>query len=192
MKQSLMLFVFTIVAYSLSGAQDESCAAIMSTSANSITFLEEKKDTRQSPCISSVIRHLGKVHDVDAVHVLASYLDFVDPETSPHSGGFADVRPEYPAVSALFQIGKPATRELLSDIQGSGSPKVRLNAAKAYQAIYRDDLASGIRLLRIEELAANSTDAQSRLRKVLRMLVEDCTHRSEQESQTCQDATRRD
>jgi hypothetical protein len=192
MKQSLMLLVFTIVAYSLSGAQDESCSAVMSTSANSITFLEEQKETRQSSCISSVITHLGRVHDVDAVHVLASYLDFVDPATSPRSGGFADVRPEYPAVGALFQIGKAATRELLSDIEGSGSPKVRLNAAKAYQAIYRDDLASGIRLIRSEELAANSTNAQSSLRRVLRMLIEDCTQRSEQESQACRDAARRD
>ena len=61
MKTSLILLVFTIASYSLSGAQDQSCSAVMSTWADSIRFLEGQKDTRQSPCISSVIRQLGRV-----------------------------------------------------------------------------------------------------------------------------------
>jgi hypothetical protein len=189
MKQTIfLLFAFTIVTLARSTAQDESCSDVTSTSASSIAFLEKQNETRQSPCITSVILQLGKAHDVDAVRVLASYLDFVDPATSTRLGGFSDTRPDYPSIGALFQIGKPATRELLSIIQGDGSPKLRQNAAKAYQAIYRDDLASGIRLLKSEELVANSTDAQNRLGKVLRILIDDCKGRSASESQQCQDA----
>lgn len=148
---SFMLLVFTIMASSPLAAQDQSCSIVMSSSASSIRFLEEQRDTRQSTCISSVIKKLGQAHDVDAVGVLASYLDFVDPATLPRPDGASDVRPDYPAVAALFQIGKPATHELLSAIQASESSIIRENAAKTYMFVYRDDLASGIRQLKKNE-----------------------------------------
>ena len=103
----LCLAVVTIATRSLSTAQTESCSDVKSPSATSIKFLEEQNDTRESSCIPSVIRQLGRAHDVRATHILASYLDFVDPATLPHPDGFATVRPDYPAVSALFLIGKP-------------------------------------------------------------------------------------
>jgi hypothetical protein len=191
MKRTLIVLVLTIAAYSPSEAQDESCSAVMSTSASSITFLEEQKDTRQSPCISSVIKHLGQAHDVAAVHILVSYLDFVDPTTLPRPDGFSDVRPEYPSVDALFLIGKPATHELLASIQAGESPKIRQNAVRTYQAVYRDDLASGIRLLKKEELVAISSEARHRLREATELLIDDCSGRSEPEAQRCKNVAGR-
>lgn len=185
MKRTLIVLVLTIAAYPPSEAQDESCSAVMSTSASSITFLEEQKDTRQSPCISSVIKHLGQAHDVAAVHILVSYLDFVDPTTLPRPDGFSDVRPEHPSVDALFLIGKPATHELLASIQAGESPKIRQNAVRTYQAVYRDDLASGIRLLKKEELVAVSSEARHRLREAAELLIDDCSKRSEPEARRC-------
>ena len=184
MKLSLSLLVFT-VAGQLLLAQTEPCSDVMGTSLNSITFLEEQKDTRRSPCISDVIKQLGQSRDVSAVHALVGYLDFVDPATRPKPNGFSDVRPVYPAVAALFRIGKAATRELLETIQQGKSPLVRQNAAKAYQSIYRDDLASGIRLARNEALAAASVEGQRRLQKTLETLASDCRGRSEEEAQAC-------
>jgi hypothetical protein len=84
----------------------------MSTPSGSITFLEQQKGARQSPCISSVIKRLGQNRDVHAVHLLVSYLDFVDPSTVPLPGANAYVRPDYPAMEALFEIGQPAANEL--------------------------------------------------------------------------------
>jgi hypothetical protein len=191
MKLSLILLAFTIMVCSPSWAQDESCSAVLSTSASSLTFLGEQKDTRESPCVSAAIKRLGQARDVNAIHVLVSYLDFVDPGTSPRPDGFSDVRPVYPAVGALFLIGKSSTRELLATIQRGDSPIIRQNATKAYQAVYRDDLASGIRLLRNEELAANLPDGQRRFQKVQKMLIDDCRGRGEEERQACNAAASR-
>jgi hypothetical protein len=176
---------FAITACPRLTAQDQSCSTVMSTPALSIAFLEEQKDIRQSPCISSAIRQLGRAHDAEATRILASYLDFVDPATLPNPDGSADVRPQYPAIAALFQIGKPATHEILSAIQTGGSQTVRQNAVRTYQAVYRDDLASGIRLLKKEELVAVSSDARHRLRDAAELLIDDCSRRSEPEAQRC-------
>src|SRR5579859_324833 len=180
-----VLLSFAVIACPRLTAQDRSCSTVMSTPAASITFLEEQKDTRQSPCISSVIKHLGEAHDVAAVHILVSYLDFVDPTTLPGPDGFSDVRPEYPSVDALFLIGRPATHELLASIQAGESPTIRQNAVRTYQAVYRDDLASGIRLLKKEELVAVSSEARHRLREAAELLIDDCSKRSEPEARRC-------
>jgi hypothetical protein len=185
----LFFVVFTIATYSLSTAQSESCSDVTSTSATSIKFLEEQKDTRESSCIRSVIRRLGRAHEVRAMHILASYLDFADPATLPRPDGFATVRPDYPAVDALFLIGKPATLELLSAIQIGKTPVARQNAAKAYLFVYRDDLAMGIRILKREELIAKSESDRAGLREALKILTDDCRSRAEQDAESCKSAT---
>jgi hypothetical protein len=191
MKRNLFLLVFVMVGQLLL-AQNETCSDVMSTSLSSITFLEEQKAARQSPCISEVIKQLAKSRDVGAVHVLVGYLDFVDPATRPRPDGFSDVRPVYPAVAALFRIGKPATSDLLEAIQQGKTPIVRQNAVKTYQSIYRDDLASGIRLLRNEKLATGSAEGEHRLQKTLEVLAEDCRGRTEEEAQACKAAAQGD
>jgi hypothetical protein len=160
----------------------------MTTSASSIEFLEEQRDVRQSPCISSVIKHLGQTRDVNAVQVLTRYLDFVDPATLPPAGGTAYVRADYPSVAALFLIGKPAAPELMSAIQASESSTIRENAAKTYMFVYRDDLASGIRQLKKQEMIVKSADARRRLSSTLKMLADACSGRSEAEAQLCNNA----
>jgi hypothetical protein len=115
-------------------------------------------------------------------------LDYVDPATLPGPDGGADVRPSYPAVSALFQIGESATGRLLATIQTSESQKTRENAAKAYMYIYRDDLAKGIRLLRKEQLRSKDSSSRRKLSDALRMLVNACEGRTKQEAQACRNA----
>ncbi len=185
MKASLVLLVLTLLMSGHVVAEGQPCAAIAATVTSSIMFLEEQRVTRQSPCISAVIKQVGQSRDVSAAHVLVRYLDFVDPATAPSPDGSAFTRPDYPAVDALFQIGKPATRELVSAIQAGESSKIRENAANTYMFVYRDDLASGIRLLKKEELLVQSADARSRLRDAVQMLVDACNGRGGKEAEQC-------
>ena len=192
MKSSLVLLIFTLVGYLPLAAQDELCADVTSTPLNSIRLLEEQKDTRQSPCISEIINQLGKSREIRAVNVLVGYLDFVDPATRPKPNGFSDRRPVYPAVDALFQIGKVAAGALLEVIAGGKSPIRRHNATAAYQAIFRDDLAAGIRLVRNEASESPSPEARRRLREMMETLADDCRGRSEEEARACNAAAQGD
>ena len=185
MKPIRVLLLLSLFGHLMLAAQDESCSDVMTTSLSSVTFLQEQQDVRESPCIVRVIKQLGLVRDVGAVHTLVGYLDFVDPATRPRPDGSSDVRPAYPAVEALFRIGKAATIELLSAIQYGKSPIARENAAKAFQAIYRDDLATAIHLVRNEELASSSAIGQRRLQEVLHLLIEDCSGRTKDEAESC-------
>jgi len=143
---------------------------------------------RQAPCLSSVIKQLGKLHDEEAIHLLIGYLDYMDPKTAPLPNGGATVRPSYPAVSALFQIGKPATIELLSAMQVAEPQEVRRNAVRAYADIYRDDLSAGIRALKAAEPLAKTEDERRRLSDALHKLVDECNARGEKEARACRSA----
>lgn len=190
MRQRLFLTVlaFGLTAKSQVMSQDRNCSAFMETPDTSISFLREQFNIRDSPCITTVIETLGKAQATQAVEVLIRYLDFVDPTTAPRPDGFADKRLVYPAVDALFLIGKTATADLLSAIQTSESPIKRRNAVKAYEAIYRDNLALGLHILKTSEQAASSAERENRLRQAREMLADDCAHRSEEEVLMCQKA----
>jgi len=184
----LGLFFLIFVTCASSPAQ-ETCVGLVDKGSDfSREFLRQQAATRSSRCISSVIKHLGNACDTQAVDILAQYLDYVDPATLPGPDGGADVRPSYPAVSALFQIGESATGRLLATIQTSESQKIRENAAKAYMYIYRDDLAKGIRLLRKEQLRSKDSSSRRKLSDALRMLANACEGRTRQEAQACRNA----
>lgn len=184
----LTFLAFALVAKSQVMAEDRSCSAFIVSPAASISFLEQQIDIRESPCITTVITQLDRARTTEAIAVLIRYLDFVDPATAPTPDGFADKRPDYPAIGALFLIGKAATANLLAAIQASESPIIRRNAAKAYQAIYRDNLALGIHILRTSELVATSAEHENRLREVREILAEDCAHRPEEDALMCKEA----
>ena len=182
------LFFLIFMTWAASPAQ-ETCAGLVDKGPDfPREFLRHQVATRSSHCISSAIKQLGNRRDAQAVDILVRYLDYVDPATLPGPGGGADVRPSYPAVTALFQIGESATGGLLATIQTSESQKIRENAAKAYMFIYRDDLAKGIRLLRKEELRSKDSSNRQRLSNALRMLVNECDGRAKKEAQECRSA----
>jgi hypothetical protein len=187
MRVGLLFLVLTIATCIGTRAQEAPCAMLKTKDAKVLrVFLEEQQRVRQSPCLPSVIKQLGHLHDVAAIHLLVGYLDYMDPETAQLPNGGATVRPGYPAVSALFQIGKSATTDLLSAIQaGASSPKISENAVRAYASIYRDDLSSGIRTLKAEELRAKTDDERRRLSQARQKLVDDCNARDEKEARAC-------
>ena len=190
MKLRLTLVVLVIAACVGSRAQEASPCATLKTKNTQIlrNFLQEQQSLRQSPCLPSVIKQLGQLHDVEAAHLLVGYLDYLDPKTAPLPNGGATVWPSYPAVGALFQIGKSATIELLSAIQGGESPRIRENAVNAYEYIYRDDLSSGIRALKTAELLAKTGDERQRLNEARKKLVDACNARDEKEAEACRSA----
>jgi hypothetical protein len=178
-----------VAQHSNSATGAEPCVALLNQHNDLLVrFLDEQVTARRSPCISSVIKRLGEAKDEKAITVLIRYLDYVDPATGPQPGGGADVRPHYPAVTALFQIGTPSAPQLLSAIEEGGSSKLQENATLAYMFVYRDDLASGIRLLKKEELTSQTADHLRRLKGALQMLINDCKGRSEKESEECKNA----
>src|SRR5580692_406182 len=190
MRVRLLSLVLMIATGLGSGAQETPCAMLKTKDTQLLRgFLQEQQSLRQSPCLPSVIKQLGQLHDVEAIHLLVGYLDYMDPKTAPLPNGGATVWPSYPAVSALFQIGKPATIELLSAIQTGGSPpKIRENAVDAYASIYRDDLPSGIRALKTAELLAKTEDERRRLSEARQKLIAYCNARGEKEAEACRSA----
>lgn len=186
MRVSLLFLLLMTATCVGSRAQDAPCATLKTKDTNILRgFLEEQQSARQSPCLSSVIEQLGQLHDVEAIHLLVGYLDYMDPKTAPLANGGATVRPRYPAVSALFQIGKPTTVELLSAIQAGESPKIRENAVRAYADVFRDDLSSGIQALKTAELLAKTDDERGRLNEARQKLITECDARGEKEAQAC-------
>jgi HEAT repeat protein len=148
MRVRLLLLVLVTATCVDSRAQADPCATLKTKDTQALReLLEEQQTLRESPCLPSAIRQLGQLRDVEAIHLLVGYLDYLEPKTGPLPNGGATVRPSYPAVSALFQIGKPAAIELLSAIQAGGTPRARENAVRAYADVFRDDLSSGIRAI---------------------------------------------
>jgi hypothetical protein len=85
MKASLLLLFLVGWSYLYSAAQDESCPALAKS--ESRKFPEERDAVRISPCIPAMITRLGEARDKESVHLLARYLDYMDPATSPRLDG---------------------------------------------------------------------------------------------------------
>jgi hypothetical protein len=181
------ILVLLVIFLSLSlVAQDQSCAAITKAGRQaSREFLRQQSTIRSSSCITPVIKRLGETCDVKAIPLLTGYLDYLQPGTGPLPGGGAAERPHYPAVDALFQIGTPATGDLLKAIQTGSSPTIQRNAFLAYLFVYRDDLASGIRILRDQAALSKTEDVRRRLNEDRRTLIEACKARGGSEAEAC-------
>lgn len=165
-------------------SQPSSCDVLKANSLGAIRqLLQEQDNTRSAPCISAAIDRLGSAHDVKAIPVLALYLDYLDPRTGPT--GASGERPRYPAVTALFQIGIPATKEVVAMIKNGKTPITRHNAALAYLFIYRDNLAAGLKGLKNEQLKSTVAQDRTRIGDALGLLSDACTGRSDAEAQEC-------
>src|SRR5579883_3209588 len=90
-----------------------------------IRYLEAIKDNindDNNPCVASAIHILGDRRISAAVRTLVKYLDYKEPLTGTHKlkaeGGIGDLGYNpYPAVNALFQIGKPAIPSLVDTMK---------------------------------------------------------------------------
>lgn len=185
MKTLFVLLLLLLPRFTNATTKDPACASLLPRGNSFLrTFLLEQNATRTSKCISAVIKSLGESRDTKAIHLLGQYLDYMDPETAPGPTGGADRRPEYPAINALFQIGKPAARELLAKIQSPNSQKTERNATLTYLFVYRDDLAEGIRNLKQQENVSQDP-RRTRLAEAEKVLLDACKARGKPAEQEC-------
>lgn len=81
-------------------------------------YLEEEPSQRDMPTMVLVIRALGDLRDPDAVDALLNHIAFPDLTRMPRS---LTIPPPLPSVSALIDIGKPATQAILARIRKAAS-----------------------------------------------------------------------
>jgi len=192
MRIALTLAALVLATLVCAQEQKERCSELWEANTEDLlAFLQDQQTERLSPCLPQAISTLGKRREVRATHVLIGYLDYLDPATAPLPSGGAVVRPNYPAVSALFQIGKPARVELISAVQNGRLPKLFENAWKTYEYVYRDDLASGIRELQAAMALAESEGERRRLENACQKLAEACKSGGKAEAQACETASSR-
>jgi len=183
-----MVLIMVVSELSLQ-AQDETCGRLLdSGTAFALRFLREQNAARTSPCISEVIMTLGRARIKSAVPELVLYLDYKDPKTGAGPDGGGTTMPIYPAAEALFDIGKPATQEVMQAIEAAGSMVARRNAITAFHNIYRDDLVDGIRLLRKQAESCTTTSGRNGLATGISRLLEDCLSRGGQGAAACRAA----
>lgn len=133
-----------------------------------IQFLKDGQASNPNPyCVEYSIRRLGSAKAGEAIPVLVSYLSFRRPETEREKmgmgGALGTPSHEFPAISALTQIGLIALPALVEMIEKEGPDnEAHRNAVYAVLKIHNDGVAA-IHFLRHSADAAKSADARNRL-----------------------------
>lgn len=136
--------------------------------ANLLAYLDRDRAALSPDCIVYAIRELGAQQYVAAVNTLAMYLDFRMPGTEKKVHDVTIVRiptlgDKYPAVVALFEIGKPALPSLVHMIgHGATSDLLRNNALEVVLVIHRENMAEAVRAL--SHASRTSSDSATAIR----------------------------
>jgi hypothetical protein len=135
-------------------AADEACAKLQKTTPGlRLQYLQGDRAGLDRGCVIYAIKQLGNDRYAPAIETLVGYLDFREP--GPRNWGTAKnpfiprngLPPGglYPAVGALFQIGKTTVPKLIEAIADSATTDlVRANAGDTVLAIYCADPPAGI------------------------------------------------
>jgi hypothetical protein len=119
-----------------------------------LEYLQGERSRLDRNCAPYAIEQLGNDHYEAAIKTLIGYLDYRAPD--PPSVTFLGVKVTprvawwvpYPAVDALFLIGKTAIPQLIEAVaDASTSDVARDNAGDAVLAIYRGDIPEGVAVL---------------------------------------------
>lgn len=144
-----------------------------------IEVLRNDENKTNSPqLITEVIQKLGTIGDERAVPELIKYLDFErktklaqnqDPNLLVDSvettnWDYLPLSSRYPAVGALFQIGKLSLPELVKVVENESIKSQKSqNAVEAIKLIFRDDLINGIEYLEDAKVKSVSLESKQRL-----------------------------
>jgi len=118
-----------------------------------LQYLKGQRAGSDRSCLIYAIKQLGSDGYEPAIKTLIAYLDLREPDPPNYGTQDKPFTPRhgqprggpYPAVAALFQIGKVAVPQLVEAIADSSlSELVRGNAGDALLAIYRADPIAGI------------------------------------------------
>jgi hypothetical protein len=119
-----------------------------------LAYLQGERSRLDRNCALYAIEQLGNDHYEAAIRTLIGYLDYRAPDPPAYSAPDGPIvlkvawwRP-YPAVDALFQIGKAAIPQLVEAIaDASASDLVHNNAGDTVLLIYREDMPGGVAVL---------------------------------------------
>jgi hypothetical protein len=162
----------------------QQCPTVNTSTAGTISFLRtaETDSSVTSTCVIAGIKSLQYVRAQESIKLLVEYLDFKRPPDLVATGSNSDA---YPAVTALFTIGRPALSALVRVIPTTSSSNVaRDNAVEAIMAIYRDDPHAGIGFLLREAARSQDSGERASLRQAASSALRWCQdkHRTECES----------
>jgi hypothetical protein len=155
-----------------------------------LQILRKDENKEKSPqLIVETIQKLGSIGDERAIPELVRYLDYerkiesaqsqdqnlkIDPVETTH-WDYLPLSGRYPAIGALFQIGKSSLPELVKVIENEKTKSQKSqNALETVQLIFRDDLSEGIKYL---ENAMNSSAAQEGKQRLLTAIEKTKTKR---------------
>ena len=145
------------------------------------TLISDLRDSRlrqdDPERVIKTIERLGDLKATAAVDDLIQLIGFKRTFKWERTDGFThELQPitpgnRYPAVSALFQIGKPALPALVKVIEISESDSVEgQNATYAVESIFRDDLPGGVKYLKDAATQSYTTMMAQRLSTAARRL----------------------
>jgi hypothetical protein len=161
------------------------CTDLLQTEAKQkLEYLRGDRSMLNPGCVVYAIQQLGAERYTAAADVLATYLDFQAPGTEKVGAPGTVYRripslgDKYPAATALFEIGKPATPSLVRVIANSASSDLlRKNALEVLFAVHRENLADGTRELNNASRSATDNEAATRLLHAAREFAAKCPGR---------------
>ncbi len=145
-----------------------------------LAYLRSDRATLDPGCVVYSMQQLGAEHFAAAADVLATYLDFQTPGTEKvDSPGTVYRIPvlgdRYPAATALFEIGMPASPSVVRVIASSASSDLlRKNAMDVLFAVHRENLANGARALNDASRSASDNETAARLLLAAREFAGKC------------------
>ena len=134
-----------------------------------LAYLKGDRQTLTVDCILYALEQLGVERYTPSIETLVQYLDFQRPQKPPVGEVVVAlhkpwVGSEYPAGSALLEIGEPAVPALVKAIAESESDLIRKNAAEVIYAIHAGDTPQAVALLNRAAKSKSSTDWGASLR----------------------------
>jgi len=144
-----------------------------------LEYLQRERSTLSPDCISSAMDQLGLKHYAPAVKTLIAYLDYRLPDDPAKKRGIIIHIPTlgdtYPASTALFRIGKPATPNLVEAIANiSTSDIARTNAIETLFVIHSGKLSELVTILNRASKESKDLKASDRLRDAAREITYRC------------------
>ena len=131
-----------------------SCAELEGAKAEvHLEYLQRDRSALKPDCIFYAMDQIGLKRYAPAAKALIKYLDYRVPEDPSKAGLPVFMRVPtlgslYPAITALFEIGKPAVPDLVGAIAGQDTTDVaRNNAIEALFLIHREDVSEAVALL---------------------------------------------
>ena len=145
-----------------------------------LEYLQRDRSALKPDCIFYAMDQIGLKHYAPAVKTLIKYLDYRMPEDPAKAGLPVIMRIPtlgslYPAITALFEIGKPAALDLVGSIADPDTPDVaRSNGIEALFLIHREDVSEAVALLNRASKESTDWQASQRLLDAARRMADMC------------------